>query len=463
MLTSQTGGSVSQSPGPPFPWPYSSGSSGYGGAANGGTSSSATGAITTTWTWQPSFVGDVAPQSVVIAESCSASASATGSNPNATADNGIGGTVTNTTGTYQGSTPSVSSSASSTRYYVKNGGDTVTITCSPSAVSSGGFGYARVIYSISIDPVQIGLVGPTQMQDGLHILTGQGITAYFSTSYPITDEPNWGITNAQICFGTYIVSPGIVGPPVTIQPFGQVVALDLQVETPSFYTRAAGTVRVSRTATILFPDGTSGSVSAKSAQVQSEKPTASWEILSGVVRLYGNDTSFGLNGLVDSTDRTAGQQWNAQVNLPSNFSNAGGECAFAQIVKSVNIVLDTTLAAPNDHIVISMTEPSLDNGFPNSNGLFPTGQLFHGRDSPSIGLQNITQVTISESFETWLMYRPPGGVWVPIQHYTWSWSGSASYDSSTGTWSGRGPRVDDATGKDTDDHPEWSRIYSNGP
>jgi hypothetical protein len=52
-------------------------------------------------------------------------------------------------------------------------------------------------------------------------------------------------------------------------------------------------------------------------------------------------------------------------------------------------------------------------------------------DSPnSQDLSPYTSVSFSEVFEMWLMFKPSGGQWVPLQAVAWSWSGAGYFDGS---------------------------------
>lgn len=90
--SSQTGGEMTNSPGPPYSTPYSSTSNGYGGAFGGGNWSKCTGEITTTFAWAPSYVGELPPSQVLVAETCEASyqTDAYPSGGSGSCDNGLG-------------------------------------------------------------------------------------------------------------------------------------------------------------------------------------------------------------------------------------------------------------------------------------------------------------------------------------------------------------------------------------
>nr|MDQ2688058.1 hypothetical protein [Armatimonadota bacterium] len=66
----------------------------------------------------------------------------------------------------------------------------------------------------------------------------------------------------------------------------------------------------------------------------------------------------------------------------------------------------------------------------------------------------------SDSFDTWVMYRPPsvgnqGTVYVPLQTLTWRWGGNAS--RSQGAWAvNEAPPFSKGTPRDTSTPPAWN-------
>jgi hypothetical protein len=60
----------------------------------------------------------------------------------------------------------------------------------------------------------------------------------------------------------------------------------------------------------------------------------------------------------------------------------------------------------------------------------------------------------SNSFEMWMMFEPPGGVWVPLRAVSWSWSGSAI--NGPGGWAlESGSNTVDPPDFETENYPIW--------
>jgi hypothetical protein len=76
-------------------------------------------------------------------------------------------------------------------------------------------------------------------------------------------------------------------------------------------------------------------------------------------------------------------------------------------------------------------------------------------DSPYWRLANDESATVSESFRTWLTYRPPGddSIYVPLKLTEWSWGGTASILPPQ---LGQGYAQN---GKNTDPHPKITESY----
>lgn len=105
-----------------------------------------------------------------------------------------------------------------------------------------------------------------------------------------------------------------------------------------------------------------------------------------------------------------------------------------------------------------------------------------GSDSPFQGVYATDkEVTVSDSFDTWLMYNPPTGgtehqdwIYVPLKKLSWSWAGHANRRGAswvattaidaTNTTSDliSGTSAKAATGSDTLIHPTWTQKASAG-
>lgn len=231
----------------------------------------------------------------------------------------------------------------------------------------------------------------------------------------------------------------------------------------SFYDGTAESLTVSCTASVTAPDGTSLSVSAKAPQITVLKPTATkWLIDTGNVHYNSSAGEYGLFPAF-GTGAPGGVSWHdVTVTVPAPFS--GGTCCFTQLATPNHTYNGTAQGNTNG-------VPGLDNSFAYANYTWSPPALGTNYDSPAItvpaGKAVGDVVTASDGLQAWLMYQPPGGVWVPLQKYSYSWALTLTWGSD-GTWamSGQNPPPPGAgpsyTGTDTSDPPQWSVVHTNG-
>jgi hypothetical protein len=83
------------------------------------------------------------------------------------------------------------------------------------------------------------------------------------------------------------------------------------------------------------------------------------------------------------------------------------------------------------------------------------------------GYAGWSQVSESDSFTTWLMYQPSGGVWVPLKSYSWNWSFTSQWSKSHNQWNlwraNPAPTSGDPgyTGAVTSTFPQWGLVQNN--
>ncbi len=250
----------------------------------------------------------------------------------------------------------------------------------------------------------------------------------------------------------------------------------------SFYDGTAESLTVSCTATLTAPDGTSLSVSAKAPQITVFKPTATWGIDTGYVQQFQYPDQSGqyhdMMGLLGPPNvAKQGQSWHdVIVTVPTPFT--GGTFAFVQLsTPDRKIYRHATQTGLSDHFQYPDNgKQGLDNGFTFLNKSWAIPQTGSGEltgDSPSQGVPDTVtandgggsdwyQVTASDQFTTWLMYRPSGGVWVPLQKYSWSWSGTMT--KGTAGWSLQSSSPTSAATQSasvTDNPPSWNLTHTN--
>lgn len=93
----------------------------------------------------------------------------------------------------------------------------------------------------------------------------------------------------------------------------------------------------------------------------------------------------------------------------------------------------------------------------------------HSGDSPLVHLtQDITNVRknyakVNDSFTTYLMFQPPGGIWVPLQKVTWSWSVTANLPLNTTQWDMTAPTfICPTSAQSAASPPSWSLVTPYG-
>jgi hypothetical protein len=76
-------------------------------------------------------------------------------------------------------------------------------------------------------------------------------------------------------------------------------------------------------------------------------------------------------------------------------------------------------------------------------------------DSPGERLDEWKDYSRHDIFHLYVMYRPTGGIWVPLREAQWDWSAHASMDDQ-GVWSlGLAGRGYQQLGSDCTTPPDW--------
>ena len=192
-----------------------------------------------------------------------------------------------------------------------------------------------------------------------------------------------------------------------------------------------------------------------------------------------NGLKFGL--YFGAYDSSPGIKWEAEVATPANGQ---GEIAIVQLV---NVLHERTSddAANTKERLSSDGKLVLDNAvvspiyFDEVTKLGNNDtQTYSNSDSPGNPLGPGRKfVTATDSFETYLMYKPTGddSIWVTLSVLTWSWSGSATRvetdDPNSNDWvrtSGKpdreseaAPKLPDIQGVNSTTLPEWNGFAYN--
>lgn len=85
-------------------------------------------------------------------------------------------------------------------------------------------------------------------------------------------------------------------------------------------------------------------------------------------------------------------------------------------------------------------------------------------DSPFGGGSNLSGISVSQQFQTYFMYVPPGtnSIWVTLQSMNWSWSASAALTG--GNWTVSSPTyTKNPSSSYSSPLPVWSNYERNIP
>ena len=372
---------------------------------------------------------------------------------------------------------------------------TVTVTCSLSAAgptstwqssgSGGGYpgggypggggpGYwdwirGSSITNFTVYPVTADASGQTPTGSGPKLLTGQAVSATLGVPSPFSVDSTtyqWSATgDVFYTYNEHAPSHQLIllsdDPKYTTQPqFG-------------LFDKSADTITITCNATIVCPDGTRLPVTASPPSITSVKPTASWD--TGRDR-QGKGFHFTTEGM------GALEVWNPiTITVPAPFS--GGTGCLAQLITPVRRLTRNALNGqptnyyfkipqqnPDGTTTMVLPSRGLDTDFPypGFNGGAATWDVSGSGasgDGPAMGFSTPpldnggsawTKAYANDIFTTYLMYRPIGGVWVPIQRLDWGWHGDA--DNSLGYWSATGDDFMGPHGSNTSDPPRWNVV-----
>jgi len=156
---------------------------------------------------------------------------------------------------------------------------------------------------------------------------------------------------------------------------------------------------------------------------------------------------------------TPGITFSATGTPPSGYPSS--TFVWGQVLTANHLVLTINGANTTCDSGASSSSPHQDHVFPNASGTSTD-------DSPSTNLLSTeTQVSKAVAAKMYLMWTSglANAIPVPLGYVTWSFSGTATYNSSTGQWavtSGNPPLAPSAFAS-TISFPAWSATDSNGP
>lgn len=207
-----------------------------------------------------------------------------------------------------------------------------------------------------------------------------------------------------------------------------------------------------------------GTAVEANVEIKVKKPTSTFTTDKGVVRLGAGPLGIHALGFMGANNPLYGVKYIASVTTPDGWTD--GQFVYSQLIKSKREF--TNPPSGNATVLGDGVTWKHDGPFPygtaaatfTADGVTPG---IHG-DSPSEAADSVFRSTIeiSESFQTYLMFRPPGTAsrHVPLRKINWNWGGKAT---SADNWTAVTDPVSavDAEGAETDQHPEWDDNAEN--
>jgi hypothetical protein len=227
-----------------------------------------------------------------------------------------------------------------------------------------------------------------------------------------------------------------------------------------------GTSVITCTAQILTPKGTFLTVTGDSETITIVRPTWTWAVLDGEVRIVG--------GLITATGAAApggsprGQDWTAEAKVPAPFLSRAAELRFSQNILSNRFQWANRAAPENLWGDVDNGIWSLDNSFPygsiTSTTPVPGTFRINTGDSPGVSLPgnlDFYEVQGKDDFETWLIFRPSGGEWVSLAKDTWGWYGRCKRNAMNNWYIAYPTTLSHTVPVDTTAHPSWTHKTLN--
>ena len=440
------------------------------------------GAISSTFTWQPTagqtLISDPPPVQVVVQETCYvdprgwAYPNAQGqiTLPTGSADNGLGVTSGMVYTPLTGGEVRGEAYCGSTRYTVHTGGPTIALTCSPYAqiaVASGTAFYTSVSYSANVYPLTVNLTGGIGSSTAKHILIGQQLTATLSTG-PLTPTTySWGVSGG-VAFKNYTANnSNAVYTPLGYETGSQLV---------TYFCQPTTAATVSCLIHLAVPAGASPASGIDVTPTQTltvEKPSALLDVAIGSVTDL--PTSTNPNGVqlqqfytYPQSGNAEGISWNGTLTTPAAYVTAGnyGSWNWTQLITAQRQQKNNGVYW--QFAVNTTTPATVINGISVLDGSYPYGYFWYpsdgtrtgNADSPYQPLDSsvtIREYDVSDSFNDYLMYLPPGSGSLPVamKRSSWYWDFQALKDP-TNAWSTSGKNAQWGFVGDFPAFPTWS-------
>lgn len=407
--------------------------------------------------WYPSFLGEETPHSVIVYKTATASwGGDTGS-----ASDGLGGTYTAWT--------NGGSSTGAQVEVVNEPSEDFDRTCTPTATGSVNSVYttpenasAGVYFRAEAYVPYVQLNGTTNGNTcvGLNVQAllmatvshwgPSGVnTIYKSISF---SDFNWEVPG--MTYSYFYVSPSAdTGHPVYVADG------DWQTASPNWRWRnLVQDDSVLVTAHPTLAGITSTDMVIAGQPCNAAMPTYLFNASPGYNRYY-KDGAGGIEGTIkggSSGDMvTYGIFWTAWVTAPSGYT---GDACFVQLVHQVKSEMNAFYGPTTPDFYLDSVFPYSTwsaNGVTHNNGDGPMDAI--GGSYPCDHFDHDWE------FETWLMFKPTGGDWVPLKKLTWAWV--ESFDAVDGVWPDESTlgQTTWSTCVDFHVHPSWEHRATGSP
>ena len=449
----------------------------------------ASGEIKTVFTWQPNSgqtqASDPPPAWVVVEETSSAVCLGfnTPARPSSgSCDDGLGDSQSMSVMVrYQ------PISCTRTRCRAMPGGLTVSLTCSPSAQATGASG-VMVSYKAAVFPITLNLTGTTPDNSGnQNILVGQGCTAGVSgiptdlmnnTAHPPVYNWSVGGNTFQSWNVTYVANTS------STAKLEKGYGVSTNSTAKWYWSDLSGPKTVSCAVTLTPPAGQGSSFTVTlTSSVNLIVPAYTASPTAGRVQINQSlpgQSGYWLYAGAGNPSPSRGMEWKVKVLTPSLFAaQTGGGWYFDQIVTPgrwrtkfgqaekqwpIDGMTGLDKAHPYPPPPGSPSPPSgmLTGSFAANNTEVKSG------DTPGLSADNdYTNYRVQETFNTYVMYVPPGNdsLPVPLHEIDWNWktNGNSGVQQPDGGWSNWSDSMDAGIVTSTSSakqivHPEWVRL-----
>ena len=439
--------------------------------------------ITTTFTWVPdagqTSITDPPPNCVLVEQDAGVRWYLRDLGGTATCDGtldpGVPG-ATPVTGDFWGSSPdSPGMVSSATSYTVKySPGSSFSVSCKPTGSCTGQAGTngsvdgeIELSCGASAYPITINLSGGIGSNTAKHLLIGQQLTATLTTWPLAPTSYYWGISGG-VAFKNYTAddSSGVYTP----------LGYETDSQLVTYFCQPTTMATVSCLVHLAVPAGASPASGLDVTPTQTltvEKPSALLDVAIGSVTDLPTSTNpIGVQlqqfYMYPQSGNAEGISWNGTLTTPAAYVTDGdyGSWNWTQLItaqrqqKNNGVYWQFAVNTTTPATVINNVSV-LDGSYPYGYFWYPSdGTRTGNADSPYQPLDSsiaIREYDVSDSFNDYLMYLPPGSGSLPVamKRSSWYWDFQALKDP-TNAWSTSGENAQWGFVGDFPAFPTWT-------